>query len=101
MDRSALEQRWLRLTREELPALADQRRWPIRFDHCFQRVFLDAACGGVWYDHIPERPAYAKAPELILREAIRLAEAVAAGTRDLRPLNDQSIAWRRARKAAP
>ncbi|MBN2972531.1 hypothetical protein JW805_10925 [Roseomonas aeriglobus] len=97
-DRIALEARWLDLTRRELPGMAAARAWPVSADHCFQRILLDAACDGVWYDHIPRRPAYAHAPDAILRAAIALGEGVAAGTADLAALNRRSLAWRRARR---
>lgn len=97
--RSTLERDWHELTRRRLPAAAFERRWPIVEDHCFQRVLLDHACGGVWYDHILGRPAYACASDRQLRAAIALGEAALAGTADLTDLNRQSLAWRRARKA--
>ena len=97
-DRAALERRWLALTRETLPALAAARGWPVSADHCFQRILLDAACGGVWYDTIAARPAYAHAPPAILTAAIALGEAAAAGEADLPALNARSLAWRRARR---
>ncbi len=97
-EREALEARWLALTREEMPGLAAGRGWPVRFDHCFQRILLDAACGTVWYDRIPDRPAYRHAPADILAEAVRLGEGAVAGEVDLAALNDESIARRRARK---
>ena len=98
--RPDLEARWLALTREALPAVAADRDWPVRFDHCFQRILLDAACGAVWYDRIAGRPAYRKASDAILREAVDLGERVLAGTADLPALNRRSIALRRARKGA-
>ena len=81
-----------------MTTVASARRWPVRFDHCFQRILLDAACGGVWYDTIEERPAYAHAPEAVLSEAVRLGEGALNGDVDLVALNRQSLAWRRARK---
>jgi len=93
-DRRAREQRWLTLTRETLPALAAGRAWPVRADHCFQRILLDHACGGCWYDHIAARPAYAHASDAILAAATALGEAVADGTADLSDLNDRSLRWR-------
>ncbi|WP_448657515.1 GCN5-related N-acetyltransferase [Sphingomonas sp. CJ99] len=97
-DRASLESRWLTLTRTDLPSVAAERRWPIRADHCFQRVLLDHAAGGVWYDHIAGRPAYAHADAALLARAVALGEAVRSGTADLPALNRQSIAWRRTRK---
>lgn len=93
--RAALEARWLDLTRRDLPA-ARRPGWPVRFDHCFQRILLDAACGGVWYDAIPRRPAYRHAPGPILRRAVALGEEVLAGAADLGALNARSLAWREA-----
>lgn len=39
-----------------LPRRAREEAWPLRHDHCFQRVVLDEVAGTVWYDRIP-RPA--------------------------------------------
>jgi hypothetical protein len=96
--RRALEQRWLTLTREALPAIARERGWPISADHCFQRVLLDNAVGGVWYDAIVGRPAYAHAPYPLLARAEALGEAVLAGADDLTVLNRRSLNWRRERR---
>lgn len=92
--RAGLEHRWLVLTRETLPALAASRRWPISNDHCFQRVLLDAACGGQWYDHIEGRPAYRRATDAILTRAVAFADDVLIGAADLVALNRQSLAYR-------
>ncbi|MEI5687159.1 GCN5-related N-acetyltransferase [Sphingomonas kyungheensis] len=97
-DRASLEAAWLTLTRETLPGLAGCRMWPVRADHCFQRILLDAAVGGVWYDAVAARPAYRHIAVDRLAEALRLGEGAAAGTVDLATLNRQSLAWRRARQ---
>ncbi len=94
MIRAAYERRWLALTRETLPALAARRGWPVRADHCFQRILLDHACEGRWYDHIAGRPAYRHASDAVLERAIALGEAVVAGTVDLHALNAKSLSWR-------
>lgn len=92
--RAELERRWLQLTRTQLPAAAVERAWPLRFDHCFQRVLLDAACGGCWYDHIGGRPAYRHAPEQVLAQATKIGERLLAGELDLGELNRRSLGWR-------
>ncbi|MFQ6547810.1 hypothetical protein AADZ90_007620 [Aestuariibius sp. 2305UL40-4] len=92
-ERVALEARWLELTRQDLPAAATND-WPIRLDHCFQRVLLDVACEGVWYDRITGRPAYRHAPDDVLRKAVILGEDVLMGRADLRTLNQRSLVWR-------
>ncbi len=92
--REKLEAEWLRLTRELLPSLAAERRWPVRHDHSFQRILLDHACGGRWYDTIRGRPASQAADRAILHRAVELAGQVAAGSADLHRLNRQSLAWR-------
>jgi hypothetical protein len=95
MNRKDLESRWLDLTRRALPEAAVGRDgWPVRFDHCFQRILLDHATGGVWYDAIPKRPAYANAPDAVLERAVALGEAVLADEADLAALNRQSLVWR-------
>ncbi len=99
MTREALEAEWLHLTRVELPALATARNWPVTADHCFQRILLDCACGGRWYDTIKGRPAYVHAPEAILTEASLLGRAAIAGDTDMHALNRRSLRWR-ARRAS-
>ncbi|GAA0665163.1 hypothetical protein FHT00_000965 [Sphingomonas insulae] len=97
-DRAALEAEWLDLTRRVLPALAGARQWPIRADHCFQRVLLDTAVGDVWYDVVTKRPAYRFIATDFLAQAVDLGRSLAAGRGDLDGLNRQSLDWRRARK---
>lgn len=93
-DRAALEAEWLGLTREVLPALAGPRGWPVRNDHCFQRILLDNACGGCWYHHVPRRPAYRYMNIDTLVRALALARAAEAGWADLHLLNRRSLKWR-------
>lgn len=96
-ERAELEAQWLTLTRRVLPARAAVQRWPLRADHCFQRVVLDAVCGGRWYDHVPSRPAYRYLDEPRLRAAVALAQRLATGADAdalLRELDAQSLRWR-------
>jgi hypothetical protein len=93
--REEREHRCLALTREVMPGLAAERGWPVRADHCFQRILLDHACGTRWYDAIAARPAYRHATDSQLDSAFALGEAVVAGEADLVALNRQSLAWRR------
>lgn len=98
--RAALEARWRALVGEVLPGLARPRGWPIGLDHCFARVLLDTAFGGIWYGFVAGRPAYRAMPLDALQRAVALGEAVAAGRADLATLNARSLAWRQAARAA-
>ena len=93
MDRKALEERWFHLTREQLPAAAVAQGWPVRFDHCFQRILLDNAVGRKWPEVIPA-PAYRNAPDHILEKAVALAQKVIGGESDLVALNRRSLKMR-------
>ena len=44
---------YMHLTKEVLPSLArnDQTDWPVREDHCVQRIEIDAICGGARHKH--------------------------------------------------
>ena len=97
-DRSDLEQTWLQLTRVTLPRLSALRNWPVREDHCFQRILLDVVYGGVWYDHVKGRPAYRWIAIDRLEAAVALGQRIADGDEDLRVLNARSLAWRRENK---
>lgn len=84
----------MQLTRATLPALAGARGWPVRADHCFQRILLDNAAGTRWYDVIQDRPAYRHADPAMLARAVALGKAAVAGGADLAELNRRSLAWR-------
>ncbi|RDC60242.1 Methylated-DNA--[protein]-cysteine S-methyltransferase [Alteripontixanthobacter maritimus] len=88
-----LVESWFVLTRETMPALAREREWPVRFDHCFQRILLDNAVGAKWRDQIAS-PAYRNASDAQLKRAIALGEAAVADEEDLAELNRRSLAWR-------
>lgn len=92
----ALVDQYLHLTSTIMPALAQNTKshWPVRNDHCFQRIVLDTICGGVWYDHIA-RPACRHLNAVQAAEAVQLCEQIIAEKTDLRVLNQQSLAWRK------
>ena len=94
MDRTALEADWLHLTRVALPNAAKTQDWPVHLDHCFQRICLDHACGGCWYDHIPGRPAYKSADDETLDRAVKCAQDILAGKANIQGLNRMSLYWR-------
>lgn len=92
-----LRERWLVLTRRDLPARAAAERWPLRADHCFQRVLLDEVCQGRWYDHVAGRPAYLHLDQDRLSTAVSLAERLATdvdGRELLERLDARSLRWR-------
>lgn len=77
--------------RVELPAAAASRPdWPVRLDHCFGRVVLDAVYGRPWREALPP-PAWRNMDETALRRAIDLAEAIRDGRADLHALNRSSL----------
>ena len=84
---------WFRLTRDRMPSAAPNRDWPVRFDHCFQRILLDNAVGGKWTETIPA-PAYRNAGDTLLAKAVTLGKQVMAGELDLAELNRKSLDWR-------
>ena len=93
MERDALVAKWFELTRVRMPCCARERGWPVRFDHCFQRILLDNAVGAKWTEHIAS-PAYRNAPDRVFVKAIALGEDCVAGRQDLAVLNQRSLQWR-------
>lgn len=91
--RAALLYRWLALTRTVLPGMAGPQRWPIRLDHCFMRVCLDAALGRRW-DDVVRRPAVRNLTNVQLAAAIGVAERIAAEPALLPGLNVASLRMR-------
>ena len=91
--REALVDRWLALTRRVLPGMAVAEGWPIRLDHCFMRVCLDAAIGRPWHEAV-RRPAIRHLTEAQLAAAVAVAERIRAEPGLLPGLNRQSLRWR-------
>jgi hypothetical protein len=87
--------RYIYLTRTVMPRLAldAKRGWPVRNDHCFQRIVLDTICEGVWYDYIA-RSAYKHLSRTQAAAAVHLCEQIIAGQIDLKALNQKSLDWR-------
>lgn len=94
-DRRNLVDAYLQLTKKVLPSLAQSggQNWPVRQDHCFQRIVLDTICGGVWYAYL-DRPAYKNLTHEQARRAVDLCREIAEGRADLQQLNNQSLIWR-------
>lgn len=93
-DDASLRRRWLDLVGVALPAAARGRPdWPIRRDHCFARVVLDAVHGRPWREAI-RPPAWREMDTATLARALALAAAILDGTADLQALNAQSLAMR-------
>ena len=90
-----LVSRYIVLTKEVMPHLArtSHKHWPVSNDHCFQRIILDAVCGGVWYDYLP-RPAYKNLTHDQETHAVKLCNDIILGDADLIVLNKQSLQWR-------
>ena len=91
---TALQAAWLQRMRVDLPALAVERGWPIRLDHCFGRVILDAVCGRPWRE-VLAAPAWRHLAPEQLDAAIALAEDMIAGRADVAALNRASLQARR------
>ncbi|MEX0311842.1 MAG: hypothetical protein AB3N17_16525 [Tateyamaria sp.] len=102
MTRDERVARYRHLTGTVLPRMAqsDPSAWPVHADHCFQRIVLDAICGGVWADHL-RRPAYKHLDAKQAEHAVDLSEALAEGRADIWELNAASLAVRAARRAEP
>ena len=95
MSTADLVSRYILLTKEVMPHLArtSHKHWPVSNDHCFQRIILDAVCGGVWYDYLP-RPAYKNLTHDQAANAVKLCNDIISGDADLIVLNNQSLQWR-------
>lgn len=90
-----LVSRYLILTKEVMPQMARDAgsRWPVRNDHCFQRIVLDTVCNGVWNEHLA-RPAYRHLSHDQALRAVQVCEDIIANRTDLHDLNRQSLDWR-------
>ena len=90
-----LVSRYMMLTKEVMPQMARDGsvKWPVRNDHCFQRIVLDNVCDGPWFEHLP-RPAYKNLSHDQAVRAVQLCEGIVADRVNLHDLNQKSLAWR-------
>jgi hypothetical protein len=96
-----LRQQYLELTNQVLPSLAATRHFPVRQNHCFQRIILDNLFGRCWYEVLNRtgEAAYRQLNEQQLEEAIALAESIVAQPNTyLHQLNQSSLEWRGKKK---
>ena len=102
MSTADLVSQYILLTKEVMPHLArtSHKHWPVSNDHCFQRIILDAVCGGAWYDYLPQ-PAYKNLTHDQAANAVKLCNDIISGDVDLIVLNNQSLQWRRKTVATP
>ena len=92
-----LHEEYLHLTNEVLPSLAKQRKFPVRFNHCFQRIILDNLFGCCWYDALDKRnvAAYIQLIKNQLEAAIYLAKKIISQPDTyIEELNNNSLRWR-------
>jgi hypothetical protein len=97
--RQVLQQNYLYLTSEKLPALVSARNLasPVTENHCFQRIVLDNLCGGQWTEFIAP-PAYLNMTDTQLVHAESMCLDVISGELDLFVLNRNSLLWRKISK---
>lgn len=94
---SQLRNQYLDLTNRVLPELAAARNFPVRFNHCFQRIILDNLFGRCWYEVLARtrEPAYKQLTEEQLEQAIALANNLIDQPDSYLPqLNQNSLNWR-------
>ncbi|MEM6855757.1 MAG: hypothetical protein AAF593_15220 [Planctomycetota bacterium] len=96
MDRYDLQNRYLDLTRIQLPSLGRTRGWVVTEDHCFMRIVLDHVFADCWYHHLDRRlRAYKQLNDTQLAQAVGIAEHMCqADDQTIAQMNAQSLEWR-------
>ena len=92
-----LHEEYLHLTNEVLPSLAKKGKFPVRFNHCFQRIILDNLFGCCWYDVLDKTQgaAYKQLNKNQLKAAIALAKQIISQSDEyIEELNNNSLRWR-------
>jgi len=86
--------RFKELTEDLLPARARAEGWPIRFDHCFKRICLDAAFEDVWYRHLNKPAERHIEGEALARASEAAGRILTEGRPALDHLNRLSLTYR-------
>ena len=92
---------YLTLTQDTMPLLAIQKQntrgvkpWPVKHDHCFQRIVLDNICGDAWCSVI-KTPAYKHLNTEQATAAVALCHQIINEDVALSMLNTRSLNWRK------
>ncbi|MEQ9453745.1 MAG: hypothetical protein RLN76_04020 [Phycisphaeraceae bacterium] len=95
-DRYDLQDRYLEITRHQLPAAAREGNWAVRHDHCFMRIILDHLFEACWYEHLDRRlRAYKQLNQQQLQRAVAYGERMLAeGEPLVLEMNARSLMWR-------
>ena len=96
-DIAQLRQRYLELVNKELPTLAKQRQFPVRFNHCFARIILDNLFDRCWYEALDRKQgaAYTQLSSEQLQKAIAIAQSIInSPDAHIQELNQNSLRWR-------
>jgi hypothetical protein len=99
-----LQEQYLELTNDVLPKLAISRKFPVRYNHCFQRIILDNLFGCCWYEVLErgQKPAYKQLSAEQMEEAIALARRIIDRPDSyLYELNRNSLSWRKKQAHSP
>lgn len=77
--------------------LAKRRQFPVKYNHCFQRIILDNLFGRCWYEVLERKQgaAYKQLSQEQLERAIALCQATITRSDEyIRQLNQNSLRWR-------
>lgn len=91
--KTTLIERYLDLVNNRLPAAAKHGGYPVRFNHCFARIILDAVCGCEWYQ-VLERPAYKHLTNEQLKRAIAIGQEFLTNPQACCAANQTSLKYR-------
>jgi len=80
-----------------MPQVAREQNWPVRYNHCFQRIILDTLFADCWYNHLDRAsrvPAYKQLTSPELQRAMRIAQQMIHSPATVKELNGNSLAYR-------
>lgn len=90
MDRlTQLRNQYLELTNRVLPGLASSRKFPVRYNHCFQRIIIDNLFGRCWYEVLERKRIPASS---LAGHTLTISDSPASWQRVSRPIASRSIA---------
>jgi hypothetical protein len=96
LKKAQLQEVYLDSTNNTLPNLSKKRNWPVRFNHCFQRIILDHLFEDSWYNHLSRKEAaYKQLNTDQLEQAVKFIEKIIRSEDTfLVEANRNSLKWR-------
>jgi hypothetical protein len=97
LETKLLQREYIELTNEAMPSIATNKRRPLRFNHCFQRIILETLFQDCWHNHLDRSsriPTYKQLTKPRLLQAMDIVQQMISSPETIKEYNCNSLTYR-------